>query len=275
MISDAFLSSFEILRVSMSFFFLLISSWYDFKTREVPNRVWVFFAPIGFAAAILQLYLGSLIGQSVDPFLWLFSFAVTAGLSLALFYLGFFGGADAKALICLSLALPVYPSSIQSHLNVLTPLFPLTVLSNGVLVSASLILVIASYNLVKLFQTEGRLFDGLESEPIWSKIAAFTTGFKVDSHKLRNGSHYIPLEYMSKGEDGEIVRHLRISPRLTEEVPEKNNPLGELPKELPSRIWATPGLPFLVFVTVGFVAALFFGDFVTWFIFQLIASGVV
>lgn len=275
MSSDAWLSFFEISRVSMSFLFLLISSWYDFKTREVPNRVWVFFAPVGFALAILQFSLSSLAGENVDPVLWLFSFSVTAGISLALFYLGFFGGADAKALICLSIALPVYPSSIQDHLNVLTPLFPLAVLSNGVLVSASLVLAITSYNLVKLFQTGGGLFDGLESEPFWSKIVAFTTGFRVDSHKLRNGSHYIPLEYMSKGEDGEIVRHLRISPRLTEEVPEKNNPPGELPKELPSRIWATPGLPFLVFVTVGFVAALFFGDFVTWFIFQLIASGVV
>jgi len=134
MFSEAYIPFFEVLRIFISFSFLLISSWYDYRTREVPNRVWVFFAPAGFALAVLHLSLSNLAGESVDLVLWLLSFAVTSGISLALFYLGLFGGADAKALICLSIALPVYPASIQHGINVLTPLFPLAVLSNGVLV---------------------------------------------------------------------------------------------------------------------------------------------
>ena len=274
MFSDAYVPFLEILRIFVSSSFLLISSWYDLKTREVPNRLWLFFAPVGFALAALQFFLSSLAGENVDPVLWLSSLGVTAGMSLALFYLGLFGGADAKALICLSIALPVHPSPMQHQINVLTPLFPLTVLSNAVLVSSSLVLAITSYNLFKLVQTKGRLFDGLESEPLWSKIVAFTTGFKVDSDKLGEGSHYMPLEYLSEEEDGEIVRHLRVSVRLIEETPQENNHLNYAPKELGGKIWATPGLPFLVFVTAGFVAALLFGDFVTWFIVYLIAAGI-
>ena len=274
MFSDAYVPFLEILRIFVAFCFLFVSSWYDFKTREVPNRVWLFFAPIGFTLAALQSLLNFTAGESVDPVLWLFSLGVTGGISLALFYLGLFGGADAKALICLSITLPVRPSSISHQTNMLTPLFPLTVLSNAVLASSSLVLVITSYNLFKLIQTKGRLFDGLEGEPIWSKIVAFTTGFKVDSDKLRNGSHYMPLEYLSEEKDGETVRHLRVSVRLIEETPQESSIFIDLPRELGGRIWATPGLPFLVFVTAGFVAALFFGDFVTWFIVQLIATGI-
>ena len=274
MFSDAYVPFLEILRILVAFCFLFVSSWYDFKTREVPNRVWLFFAPIGFTLAALQSLLNFTAGESVDPVLWLFSLGVTGGISLALFYLGLFGGADAKALICLSITLPVRPSSISHQTNMLTPLFPLTVLSNAVLASSSLVLVITSYNLFKLIQTKGRLFDGLEGEPIWSKIVAFTTGFKVDSDKLRNGSHYMPLEYLSEEKDGETVRHLRVSVRLIEETPQESSIFIDLPRELGGRIWATPGLPFLVFVTAGFVAALFFGDFVTWFIVQLIATGI-
>jgi len=274
MSSDAYVPFIEILRISVSSSFLLISSWYDLKTREVPNRVWLFFAPVGFALAALQFFLSSLAGEKVDPVLWLFSMGVTVGISLALFYLGLFGGADAKALICLSIALPVHPSPMQRQINVLTPLFPLTVLSNAVLVSSSLVLVITCYNVFKLMQTKGGLFDGLENEPLWSKIVAFTTGFKVDSARLAEGSHYMPLEYLSEEEDGEVVRHLRMSVRLIEETPQDSNHLNYAHRELGGKVWATPGLPFLVFVTAGFVAALVFGDFITWFIVHLIAGGI-
>jgi preflagellin peptidase FlaK len=262
----------ETLRVSLSLLFLMVSSWYDFKTREVPNRVWVFFAPIGLALTFLQFYLSYLAGEVAVPVFWLLSFAVTTGISLVLFYAGLFGGADAKALICLSIALPVYPSSVCSYLNILTPFFPLAVLSNAVIGSSLVVLVIASYNLLKLIQTGKGLFEGLESEPFWSKILAFMTGFKVDFKKLKNKSQYTPLECFSRGKDGEIIRHLRISIRLEDETSQKNVCLDNLPKELKGKIWATPGLPFLIFVTAGFVSALLVGDFVTWLVSQILTT---
>jgi len=262
----------EILRVFLSFFFLIVSSWYDFKTREVPNRIWIFFAPIGFALTFLQFYLSYLTGENSFLLSWLLSFAVTTGISLVLFYAGFFGGADAKALICLAITLPVYPSTIRHQLSVLTPLFPLAVLSNAVLSASLLVLVIISYNFLKLFQTRGRLFEGLENEPFWSKILAFATGFKVDPDKLKNGTHYIPLECFSRGKDGEIHRHLRISPRLEEEPSPESDCLDNVSKEPDGKVWATLGLPFLIFITVGFAAALLFGDFITWLVVQLITT---
>ena len=103
---------FELSRIFASLLFLTISSWYDYKLREVPNRVWAFFAPTAFALISLQLCFDHLMGANPVPVFWLLSFAVTAGISLLLFYAGFFGGADAKALICMAIALPVYPSLV-------------------------------------------------------------------------------------------------------------------------------------------------------------------
>ncbi len=261
----------EFLRVFISFLFLAISSWYDFKTREVPNMVWLFYAPIGLVMTLLQLYLGYLARENMSSIIWLLSFAVTSGISLALFYISFFGGADAKALICLSIALPVYPSLVRRYAEWVTPFFPLAVLSNAVLSSSLLVLGIASLNLLRLVQAGGKMFEGLESEPLWSKILAFAIGFKVDPDKLTKGCYYIPLEYFSRGKDGEIIRHLKISPRLEDEDSEKVENWIDLTRELNGKVWATPGLPFLLFVMVGFVAALLVGDFVTWLVTQLIA----
>jgi len=262
----------ESLRILLSFSFLAASSWYDFKTREVNNRMWMLFASLGFILSFLQFCLAE-----GDPFLilWVISFLVTTVISLALFYLGFFGGADAKALISLSIALPVYPSTVDPYFKVLVPLFPLTVFGNALLGSSLLIFVIAGYNLAKLIQSRGRLFEGLEEEPFWKKTLAFMIGFKVDVDRLKSGSHNISLEYFSRGEDGKIVRHLRISPRLDEEQIQKKEFSEDFPREIRGKIWVTPGLPLLLFVTAGFVAALLIGDIITWLTFQLITTRIV
>jgi len=260
----------ELLRVAVSFLFLAASSWYDFKTREVPNHMWAFFAPTGLALTSLQYYLNYLSGETGFPVVWLLSISLTAGISAALFYIGFFGGADAKALICLSIALPVHPSLARYQIEGITPFFPLATLTNAVLGSSLLVLAIVSHNLAKLIQGGEKMFEGLEAEPVWSKILAFTIGLKVDLDKLRRGSHYIPLEHFSRDEDGRLARHLRISPRLEEEPFQNSSQWDDLSKQLNGRIWATPGLPFLVFITAGFVAALLVGDFVTWLVTQLI-----
>lgn len=262
----------DVLRIFLSFSFLAASSWYDLKTREVPNRMWLLFAPLGFMLSFANFLL-----TKEDSFLifWLLSSLVTAGLSLVLFYLGFFGGADAKALICLSIALPGYPSSASPLLKSLSPLFPLAVLSNALLGSLALVFMITAYNLSRLIQSKGKMFEGLENEPLWKKALAFMIGFKIDSDRLKGVSHYIPLQYFSKDADGRIIQHLRISPRLEEEAPQKNEASEDFSEEAGGKIWATPGLPFLVFVTAGFVVTLVIGDIISWLAIQIVAPRVV
>jgi len=120
-----------------------------------------------------------------------------------------------------------------------------------------LVLAIMCHNIVRYVQLKGEIFKGLEHEPFWKKALVFVSGIKVNPEKLRDNSHYIPLESLVISEGGEVTRHLKVSPQLEE----KNSMDLE---SLDGEIWVTPGLPFLIFVTIGFITAFFFGDFTTW-----------
>lgn len=247
----------EVTRACLSFLFLTASSWYDYKKREVSNWVWLIFAPLGLMFSLLQFY------YTRDQVFLLFmglSLLIVTGVSLALFYLGFFGGADAKALICLSLALPVYPSYLNPGTRVILPFFPLSVLSNAVFFSSMSIFSIALYNLYRRLRTGENLFEGFEDEPLWKKVLAFFTGIKVDVKGLCNSHHYIPLETISRGENGENIRRLKIFFRLSEDSTQDISSLNDFYSNIEGKIWVTPSLPFLVFITIGFIAVHFLGD---------------
>jgi preflagellin peptidase FlaK len=265
----------EVSRVFLSLFFLGLSSWYDFRTREVSNKMWVFFGPIGLALTLLQLYVDHLEGAFTVPWFWLISVGLTTGISVALFFTGFFGGADSKALICLSIALPVYPSFVYGYVAVFVLFLPLAVLGNAVLFSSLLVVLIAIYNLTQMVHSQEKLFEGLEAEPLWRKILAFVTGFKVNSEKLKAGFHYILLEQLSRGENGELSRHLNVAPRMDGDDAQEEAQLEELLGKLDRKVWVTPGLPFLVFITIGLLVALFMGDFISWLVLRSVAPGAI
>ena len=260
----------EASRVLLSLFFLVLSSWYDFKKREVSNKMWAIYGPASLTLLLLQFFTDYSYNKEGIPIQWLVSIGLTTIIALVLFYIGFFGGADSKALICLSIALPVYPSFTYEYIMILVPFFPLAVLVNSVLGSSLLIIVITGYNLGLMILKRERLFEGLEEEPLWSKVIAFATGFRVDSEKMKDGSHYMPLERFSRGEDSKIIRHLKVTPRI-EDDPQKESQQKEFLNELHEKVWVTPGLPFLVFVTAGFIAALVVGDFTSWLILRMVA----
>ena len=254
--TNGFIHTIEFLRVLISLFFFLVSSWYDYKFREVPNGVWVLFAPIGFALTFTQYYAEYISGGTHIFLYWLLSVGITTAISFLLFYAGFFGGADAKALICLSITLPYYPTLSLARFNTKIIIFPLAVLVNAVFASSLLVLIITSYNLIKYVQLGGAMFRGFEHEASWRKIIVFMTGIKVRPEKLKD-AHYLPLEYHVKGSGG-ITRRLKASPQIEEDV--------QIVEDFDDEIWATPGLPFLIFITVGFIVALLVGDFANWLI---------
>jgi len=247
-------------RVFLCLAFLTYSSWSDLKKREVSNMVWVAFAPLALALTSLQ-YLFA------PQFLLLYalSFAATSALSIVLFYAGAFGGADAKALICLSLALPTYPIYFLHPFfsYVVVPLFPITIFCNAVLLAALSVFYAITRNYLWKGRTGKRLFEGFEKESKWRKALTILCGYKVEAAELEKGGYLYPLEDVHVGEAGEIERKLIVMPKdeEREEVIERilnAARRGKLPKE----VWVTPGLPFLVFITAGFIVALIFGDIV-------------
>lgn len=252
-------------RVFLCLAFLVYASWSDYKTREVSNKVWAFFAPLAFALASFQF----LMFAPESLYNYALSFIITSALSVALFYAGAFGGADAKALICLSLALPSYPTYLlQPPQNIVSPIFPIIVFTNAVLLAALTVVYAILRNLVWKSRNEKGLFEGLEEESVGRKVLTLLCGYKVKITQLETGEHLYPLEDTYVTETGESRRRLLIFPKdeERESIVERISKAvsgGKLEKE----VWVTPGLPMLIFITAGLIVALTFGDII-WLIFR-------
>lgn len=251
-------------KIALSLAFLVYASWSDYKTREVSNSVWILFAPPAFALTFAELFLS---GLSALPLFGL-CFGLTAAFAIILFYAGGFGGADAKALMCLALALPFYPQELFLPFSgevspIMQMFFPFTVFSNAIILAALTSVYLLVYNLTWRWKTSKPLFEGgQKDESIGKKFLVLLTGYKVSIEKVKAKWHLYPLEDVEKTENG-TKRKLVVFPkdegrdaivkRLEEAV--QNG-------EIPGKVWATPGLPMLIFITVGLLIALLYGDVV-------------
>jgi preflagellin peptidase FlaK len=251
--------------ITVSLIVLFYASWSDHKTREVSNRVWAIYAPIALALTLSELLLFE---QSQLPF-YALSFGITTGIALLLFYVGGFGGADSKAFICIALALPFAPSALFTPLlaDAISPtsqiMFPITIFGNGVLFAAASCIYMILRNLIWHKKTRTKMFPGtLASESIGKKFLVLITGYKMSISKVKEKWHIFPMEDIDDL-DINIKRKLVIMPHDEgrEKIVERLNTATQENK-IDSYIWATPGLPMLIFVTVGLVVALFLGDFV-------------
>ncbi len=258
-----------IAKIAISLGFLLYASWSDYKTREVTNRVWSIYAPIALILTLTEILLNE---QEILSKLILFglSFGVTATFAIILFYSGGFGGADSKALMCIALALPfsietLFQSIFPSGISPLSQtIFPLTIFSNSVLFAAASGIYMLLRNLIRRATTGNKLFEGtLTTEPIGKKILALVTGYKVPFEKLKEKWHIYPMEDVN--DKGEIPpeRKLVVMPKdegRNEIVERLSNAINT--GKISNHVWATPGLPMLIFVTIGLIVALLFGDLV-------------
>jgi preflagellin peptidase FlaK len=252
--------------VTLSLIFLLYASWSDYKTREVSNRVWAIYAPIALALSLTELLLYD---SAKLPFFAL-SFGLTALFALILFYTGGFGGADSKALMCIGLALPFSTQILFTPLipQGVSPLslniFPLTIFSNSVLFAAASGLYMFFRNLIQRATTRKQLFeDTLSTESIGKKILVMITGYKVPIAKLKEKWHIYPMEDINDDEENTLKRKLVVVPRDEgrDAIVERLSNAADAGK-ISDHVWATPGLPMLIFVTLGLIVALLFGDLV-------------
>lgn len=204
------------------------------------------------------------------------SFGVTAGLAILLFYAGGFGGADAKALMCIALALPFAPLVLFTPVIAggVSPtsqvIFPITIFGNAVLFAALSGVYMVLRNLVWHQKTKTKMFQGtLASESIGKKFLVLITGYKMSLPKIKEKWHIFPMEDVDD-QFVNVKRKLVVVPH--DEGREKM--LERLFKaveegKIDGYVWATPGLPMLIFVTLGMVVALVLGDFV-WLLVRLV-----
>lgn len=243
-------------RVLISLIFLVYASWSDFETREVSNWVWAIFAPLALFLTALQYVLF----PQDSLYSYVLPFVVTLALSLILFYAGGFGGADAKALICLSIALPYYPSYfLESPIGYFPLIFPLSVFLNSVFLASFSVVYVLLRNFLWKYRTKKKLFEGFEKNSLGHKILVLLSGYKVNVAELEKKDYLYPLEDF----DARLEKKRKLIAIPKDEEREKIvSKLVEAKRDgqIEGDVWATPGLPMLVFITAGFVIKLVFGD---------------
>ena len=111
----------DIYCVVFSLLVLAYACYSDIRKRSVSNIVWLVMVGVGIASAGYRTIL-----QGIPFFIPLvFSVVITGAVSYIFFRLGFFGAADAKALICIAVLFPSLPRFIIFSNNF--PLFDASV----------------------------------------------------------------------------------------------------------------------------------------------------
>jgi preflagellin peptidase FlaK len=246
----------QLLAVAVTLFFFCLGSALDFRSREVDDRVWLVYGPIGLLLTIATLF--------IDPsriILTALSAGVAFVLAIGLFYFGLFGGADAKAIMCVGLTIPLVPVGFPGLLGYAHPFFPIVVLVTGFLCSVLAAVWIGVMNLLAYSRLGSEMFQGLENESAWRKGLAMISGYRTGIERLRSVFYLYPMEQILQTADGSrrsfklFVDAEADRDRL---VTEFSNAYSKL--DLQSQVWVTPGLPMLVFMTVGLMITLIFGD---------------
>ncbi|WNY27558.1 A24 family peptidase [Methanolapillus ohkumae] len=268
-------SDYFFIKTVLCFLFLTAAGYQDIRTRTVPDSLWGKLLLLTFPILILEtMKIGAEIGIG-SGFQYIFQIFFSGLLmfvaSTGLFYMKIFGGADAKALICLSLIFPVSFADIFSALNSIA----LATLLNSVLFVSFLPILFFLKNLFHLKnqnQTQKMNFD----------LLLCGIGFRTDIPKIIQKSksgkdfYYLLLleRYDFSSPDPASTKKIRLQGidfrdenetvytcRLLESIQS-----GKISKSG----WVTVGLPYLVWIAAGFVAALFFENLILKIILKII-----
>ncbi len=251
-----FLQISEYMSVSITLAILTIASVYDIRTREVPDKIWLIYGPVGLALTIYRTY--------VDPSQLLFT-VISIGFSILLafgiVFFGLSGGADAKGLICLSLTLPLPPTILSPLLGYVFPFFPIVVLVTGYFCTLSVVVWMLAKNLALLTRLRSGMFKGLESEPAWKKALAFITGFPTSVRQLQSTFYLFPMEKVVEDQNGAHRTFQLYANADVDREPILNEFVDSMRKVgSPDIVWVSPGLPLLVFILIAVVIVLALGD---------------
>jgi preflagellin peptidase FlaK len=258
------LIGFETLNITsliLSTIILGYSAWMDLKTREVPDRVWIIYLPASSILLILRLISNPQIAN-----IYAASILITAGISLLMFQIGLFGGADLKAMICLAVALPTNPG--KALITSINPIFPLTILYNTYLLSIGTVAYILAKNVEWRIIRGEVLFNGLGETSHLRKFLAIMTGYKTTYKTLREKVYLYPMEGTSMESYGKGKR-LRLLVKVEEDRDRLISKLGEtLGNGEDGVVWVTPGIPLLTLMFAALLLCTFIGDILQTIVFN-------
>jgi len=220
------LTNYNMIGMGLALTMLIVGSVIDVWKREIHDYYWIGFGSVGFLLVF------------IDPDL--FSNLLTMGIALIIapfvilmWRIGLFGGADAFALIALAVIAPMATMSD-------TLVTPFTTLSNAVILVVFPFLINVIRNIAAQIKGEN-IFEEFD-ESAGKKFAAIIMGYRAKTPKFGFA--------IEKTENGKKKFDLVIHHAENQEFCTKPN------------TWITPGIPYLLLITGGFIIQLFYGDII-------------
>jgi len=215
----------NMMRILVSLVMLGLASLIDLKKREINDKLWIGFSGV----AVLLLF--------VSPDFWLALKTIglsmiVAPIALVLWRFGIFGGADALCLIVLAGLAPM-SSVTQSQIS------PFTALENAAILTVIPLFINLGRNMISMIRGND-IFNGIEEESNLKKTLAMFVGYRT-----KNPKHSFCMEQMLDGK-----RYLDFSPKHAEKTSFCYD----------SDVWVTPGLPYVLYITGGFIIQIMYGD---------------
>jgi len=219
---------------------LLIASIFDLLKREVNDVIWIIGIIIG-----LSLNTISVISGEVKLLTWVISIAIGFTLALISYNLKFLGGADSKAILTISVLLPIglgvfnlFPSYIPLILEVYFYFLMLILL---------LAVLTLTYNIMTKAYTD------IKNKPTSEKIKLLTLCFKKKNDKITENYRLI-----EKLEDGKLQINLKIK---SDNINVQNKRLAELIKykkaeNMENSFWVYPNWPLIPLILLALIITL-------------------
>jgi len=218
------LTNYSVIGIGIALTMLIVGSIIDVWKREIHDYYWIGFGVLGFLFVFISADLTSnllTIGFAL----------IIAPFAILMWRLGLFGGADAFALIALAVIAPL--ATISEN-----PITPFTTLSNAAILFVVPFLINITRNIISQIKGEN-IFEGFD-ESTGKKIAASLMGYKAKNPKFGFA--------IEKTKKGKKKFNLAFHHAENQDFCTKPN------------TWITPGVPYLLLITAGFIIQIFYGD---------------
>jgi len=214
------------IRILSALIMLSIATTIDVWKREVNDILWIIFGAI---SVVLIFFEPSMTNSIINIGISL----IVAPIALLIWRVGIFGGADALGLIVLAALAP----QLSLSGNTVTPL---TTLTNAAIISVAPIFLNLIRNLIAISRHKN-IFEGFEETRL-KKISAMFLGYRA-----KNPKYSFTIEKV-EGNNKKIDFSFHHA---------ENTQFCDKPDT-----WVTPGIPYILYITAGFVVQLLFGDII-------------
>lgn len=220
------LTNYDIIGIGLALTMLIGGSIIDIWKREIHDYYWIGFGSVGF----LLVFISS---DLISNLLTIGFALIIAPFSILMWRIGLFGGADAFALIALAVIAPI--ATISEN-----PVTPFTTLSNAAVLFVIPFLINIVRNTIAQIKGE-HIFEGF-NESAGKKLVAILIGYKAKNPKFGFA--------IEKIENGKKKLDLAFHHAENQEFCTKPN------------TWITPGIPYLLLITGGFIIQIVYGDII-------------